>query len=174
MILNITSIVIAVALVVVTFKYMRHTKRLADDTKRMADVMVKDYETRISPLIDIQVRRPSHSSQGFEIPITIWNLGTNPIRAKELVMKWWYKNHPEKGPKEIRKTFEVMLKRNDPVHDAFVFGDGQIKNSEIPESLALNGIHLGSIIAVGIWLEFFDINETVQRSEEKTLDPLSY
>jgi len=170
---NWALVIVTMVLALITFFYMRHTKRMAYETKRMADVMVRDYETRIMPLLDIQVKGPSHSSQGFEIPITISNLGNDPIKVKKLVMKWWYKNHPEKVPQEIPKEFDVWLKRNDPVTALFLLGDGQIKNSEIPESQNLNGVHLGAIVAASFWLEFHD-NKTdkIQSSKEKTRDPL--
>ena len=69
----------------------------------------------------------------------------------------------------------IWLKRNDPGTALFLLGDGQIKNSEIPESQNLNGVHLGAIVAAIFWLEFYD-NKTdmIQSSKVKILDPLCY
>ena len=41
MIVNVASVILTFGLVFVTYLYMRHTKRLADETKRMADIMIK-------------------------------------------------------------------------------------------------------------------------------------
>ena len=97
MILTIASIVIAVALVVVTYLYMRHTKRMADDTKRMADIMAEEFEFRTAPFIVIDQLSCEFPSEAIGVKIfepKITNKGFLPVHIVKIVLEWWYKKSP--------------------------------------------------------------------------------
>ena len=166
-------VILTLGLLIVTYMYMQHTKRLADDTKRMADIMARDYEDKVAPLIEVEVKPASHSTRGFEIPCFVSNLGEYPITAKKLVMEWWYRKRPSKRTRVERALDDKLLKRGEPIPVEMHLTDGVIKNEEIPETLEQQGYHLGTLVAVSIWLEFLDKNDTPRQTPERTLDPLA-
>jgi hypothetical protein len=55
----------------------------------MADVMAQDYETRVSPLVDIRIGSKSHSSEGFAIQTLVSNYGSMPVNLDRLEFDWW-------------------------------------------------------------------------------------
>lgn len=69
----------AVATVVVTVLLAVITGRYARDSKRMADVMAKDFELRIAPLVDIE-RGGTHAVQS----VTGWNAASLPMKVRNL------------------------------------------------------------------------------------------
>ena len=108
MILSIGSIVIAFALVVVTFLYMRHTKRLADDTKRMADIMAQEFELKIAPIIQIE-KRDAHFQGNFgSTNFEIINKGSLPVHIAKIVLEWWHKEFPDKIDKKEVEIDKVL------------------------------------------------------------------
>jgi len=68
-------VLVTTALVVVTWMYVAHTKR-------MADFIVKDYEIKINPLIDISLSQILGDSENFERDIKIHNVGQNRVYLK--------------------------------------------------------------------------------------------
>lgn len=173
-------VILTLGLLIVTYMYMRHTKRLADDTKRMADgtkrmadIMARDYEDKVAPLIDVEVKPASHSARGFRIPCFVSNLGEYPITANKLVMEWWYRKKPSQRRRLERALDDKLLKRGEPIPVEMHLTDGVIKNEEIPETLERQGYNLGILVAASIWLEFLDKNGTPRQTPQRTLDPLA-
>lgn len=68
-------VVITATLVLVTWKYTYHTKR-------MADVMMKDHELKIKPLIEVELEDGIYTEKDFERTIFIKNIGENKIYIK--------------------------------------------------------------------------------------------
>jgi len=159
-----------IVLAIITYCYMRHTKKLADETKKMADIMVKDFEVKVTPLIDMKVRR-LHSTRGFENTITLLNQGFYPIRIHKIVMKWWYESKPT-NPYYKEEPVDGYLYKDNPISKTITIRDDEIKNPEFPESEPLNGAHLGKIVAASILVSFYDVNGRVQQTTPKVLDPL--
>jgi hypothetical protein len=92
---NWALVITTMVLALITFFYMRHTKRLADDTKRMADIMAQEFESKIAPIIQIEKRDGSlqgdFGSRNFEI----MNKGSLPVHIAKIVLEWWYKELPK-------------------------------------------------------------------------------
>ena len=108
MILNIASIIIAVALVVVTYLYMRHTKKLADDTKRMADIMAQEFELKIAPIIQIEKRDASFSGDSGATNFEIINKGSLPVNIVKIVLEWWHRELPDRIDKKEVEIDKVL------------------------------------------------------------------
>lgn len=173
-------VILTLGLLIVTYMYMRHTKRLAndtrrmaDDTKRTADIMAGDYEDKVAPLIDVEIRPASHFGRSFKIPCFISNLGEYPITAKKLVMEWCYRKERSKCRRVEKVLDDKLLKKGDPIPVEMHLEDDVIKNEEIPETLEREGYKLGKLVAASIWLEFLDKNNTPRETPKRTLDPLA-
>ena len=171
MIFGIVNIAVVLGLLIVTYLYMRRTKRLADDTKRMADMMIRDYELKVAPLIDVQFRSTLHSSQGFKIQFTLTNRGFYPVRAEKIILSWWYKKEPINAC-YIEKDLNVYLDKDHPISETIRLRDDELKKPEFPESMRLSGAHLGKIVSAGVSLRFYDMRGRSHRSIEKILDPI--
>lgn len=74
--LNFGLVIVTAILALITFKYVAHTRK-------MADVMMKDYELRIKPLIDFKMEDGVYSEERFRRDITIRNIGFNKIYTKD-------------------------------------------------------------------------------------------
>ena len=168
---NWALVIATMVLALITFFYMRHTKRLADDTKRMADIMVREFELKVVPIIDIQIGSRMHSSQGFGIQVKIFNRGFYPVRTGKILMRWWYKKG-QPSSRVIEKNLNKLLDKDNPITETLQLRDDEVKNPDVPETQNLNGYHLGRIVAASIWLEFDDMTGKVQRTREILLDPL--
>jgi hypothetical protein len=133
MILGIANIVVVVGLVIITYLYMRHTKRLANDTKRMADMMVREFELRIAPFIVIDQLSSARGKNSKQYDPIISNKGSLLVPIKKIVQEWWYKESPGKTYRKetvIDKTlgkgestryqeYVIMLNKGDMVTDDF-------------------------------------------------------
>jgi hypothetical protein len=178
--LGIVNIVVLLALALFTYFYMKHTgklseetRKMAEETRRMADIMTREYEDKVAPLVHLEVNAASHSSSGFRIPCVVSNLGQYPITANELVMEWWYKRVPTKGGSAKQPLGEKLLKKGDSIPASIRLSDDAIKTPEIPETMEHEGFNLGALVAAEIWLEFCDNNQALRQTSARTLDPLA-
>jgi len=69
----------AVATVVLTYGLMRVSLRYTRETRRMADVMARDLEIRVAPLLDFELYEPRvvNGWESAKVPVVIRNLGTH-------------------------------------------------------------------------------------------------
>jgi len=82
---NWALVVLTLGLLIVTIIYAVYTRKLADDTKGMADIMVREFELKVAPIIDIRLGTRSHSREGFQIQCLLSNLGSYPVRPNRLL-----------------------------------------------------------------------------------------
>ena len=111
--LTIVNMVVLLALAAFTYFYMRHTGRLAEetrkmaqDTKRMADMMVQEFELKIAPILQIEKRGGSYDGKYGSQNFDVINKGSSPIRVARVVLEWWY----DKSPDKIHRKEEVIDK----------------------------------------------------------------
>lgn len=84
----------------ITAKYAKQTRRLADDTKRMADVMVQEYERKVRPLMHVEIVRGPYDVDKFELVFKILNLGFSSITTNGLKLRWWFSDQPNDTDKD--------------------------------------------------------------------------
>jgi len=169
MILSIASIIIAAALVLVTFLYMRHTKRLAEDTKRMADIMAQEFELKIAPIIQIE-KRDAHFQGNFgSTNFEIINKGSLPVHIVKIVLEWWHREEPDriyKNEVEIDKVlaggepkkFTIQSNKGDMLKGAF-------EKSKDRSLWELRGLTKGKIYAI-----YKDRNENEYKTRDFLLE----
>ena len=134
MVLASWALVIITAIVaLITFLYMRHTRRLADDTKRMADVIVEESKPQIAPNIQIEKRGGKFQGNCGSRDFEVINKGASPARVSKFVLEWWYKRSPDKiytMPEVIDKVLgggesqplTIPVNKGDMVKDDFQEG----------------------------------------------------
>jgi hypothetical protein len=87
-------IILTLALVLVTYGYMWHTRRLANDTKRMADIMAQEFELRIAPFIGVDELHRNPGTNIREYHPVITNRGFLPIHIMKIILEGWSKESP--------------------------------------------------------------------------------
>jgi hypothetical protein len=109
---NWALVIATIVLAVITFFYMRHTRRLADDTnrmaddtRRMADAVVQESKSQIASNIPIEKRGGSFAGNYGSQDYDLINKGASPVRVSKFVLQWWYKRSPDK----IYTMAEVLI-----------------------------------------------------------------
>ena len=78
-VMQLLTFVVFLGLAVITWRYARHTKR-------MAHIMSKEFEMRFRPFLDVRVGRPHMQDDysGFKIPLEMLLLGELPFRLTKV------------------------------------------------------------------------------------------
>jgi hypothetical protein len=82
-------VIATMVLVLITFFYMRHTKR-------MADIMKQEFELRIAPFIVIDELRPTRGTNVREYHPAITNSGFLPVHIMKIILEGWPKGSPSR------------------------------------------------------------------------------
>jgi len=75
-----------------TYKYMRFTKRMADSMDQQSKIMSREFELKVSPLINIIQQGSTTAPEKGTYPYIIENLGMFPVNLRSVVISIW---HPE-------------------------------------------------------------------------------
>lgn len=155
---NFSLVIVTAGLVLVTWLYVRHTKR-------MADIMAKGFEYRVSPLIKvIQIGRLGLSFK----PIRIENIGFYPVFLEEVELDWWYTENKEKIYSK-REKINQWLTNNEEKDLSLGLDEHDLQKDEYPESKNLNGSQLVNKTSGILYLSCKDVEGRQQRIELKTL-----
>jgi|GEM_PF-6971715 len=173
--LTIVNIVVLLALAAFTYFYMRHTGRLAEetrkmahDTKRMADIMAEEFELRTAPFIvregdQLPCEFPSAAIGPKIFKPKITNIGFRPVHIVKIVLEWWYK----KSPSEIYlkpTNIDYVLRINDPKEFRIPFNKGDMIKDE--ESKNLDFPQLRVLSAGRIYAVYIDKNGNEQKTRD--------
>lgn len=177
---NFALFIATLLLVIVTFLYVLYTRRMADtmvkqaaETKRMADIMTKEFELKVSSIVEAIVNRRQHTVQGFSIGVEVYNRGFYPVFLKEVILDWWYIKDKKIGDSIHSKQINKFLSPKEPITISLDFGDDQLQKEEFRESKELNSSQLGRITAGIIYAVYKDdFRNSPQRSIEVSLEHL--
>ena len=125
---NWALVIATMVLALITFFYMRQTKKQANQTERMADIMVKEFDLRIAPFIVIDQLSITQGTTVREYHPVISNKGFFPVHIIKIILEGWLKESPlENFRKEIK--IDKTLGRNDSTK----YGDIviQLRKSEL-------------------------------------------
>jgi hypothetical protein len=89
-----------------TWKYMKSTKKMADSMDIQANIMQREFEIRISPLINIIQQHSETGTDKGTYQYIIENLGAMPVKLFKAHISIW---HPENSSLE----FPTIPKRYD-------------------------------------------------------------
>jgi len=99
-------VLFSITLAGITLGYAKHTKR-------MADVMVKEYEAKIAPLVDGPFYSWMHGPEEAKCLLKLGNIGQTPFMVKDCEITSWHKDTPDhRNTKlfEIDKVLEAGTK----------------------------------------------------------------
>lgn len=94
---NFLLVAVTLVLVIVTISY-------AKSTKRMSDIMTADYEYRVTPFLEIEIRGASSIEAGKVYDIALTNRGALAFKVTEISLMW--KFHDSEKFEEIKSNFD--------------------------------------------------------------------
>ena len=97
-------VLLTAGLILLSFTLAAITGWYAWSTKRMADVMVKDYESKISPMLEGPEVSWMHTVGEAKALIKLGNLGQTPVVVKSCEITTWHKEIPAD---KNSKTFDI-------------------------------------------------------------------
>lgn len=106
------------SLVVVTYFHMRHGKRLADSVESVTHVMIREFEIRISPLVDVQMGTLTGAGRFPNTVLTasviVRNIGSRPCYVKNAKFVCSLRGQPEQHVEQVIKSLssETLLPPN--------------------------------------------------------------
>ena len=156
----ITNSILVLALVIVTYFYMRHTKR-------MADIMVMEYELKVSPFIEIEL---TYKSRG-ELDFTLFNRGTIPVDIDKVVFEWWFRGKKDKTWTIDLKIDEALTKEK-PILKPLSYSINNMVKDEFPESKQMSPEQLYHSIEGKIYAFFWNIKKEIHRTREVKIPSL--
>jgi hypothetical protein len=162
--ISIINMVAIVVLVLVTYKYMQHTKK-------MADIMAQEFELRIAPFIVIDQLPSTRGTNVREYHPTIANKGFLTVHIMKIILEGW----PEGTPSKIfRKEVKIdkFLGRNESI--PFVI---QLRKNDVPIGTPeeIKGSDFNQFLDSSqgkIYFTYVDRDEKEQRTRDHYLERL--
>jgi len=108
-VIAVLTFVVFVGLAVITFCY-------AKATKRMADIMSKEFELKSKPFVDFRVGLPFMPSDysGFEIPIEASLLGEFPLTLSKIELEVELGTEDKREMRRLSLRVDKVLSKNEP------------------------------------------------------------
>jgi hypothetical protein len=156
--INIINMVAIVVLVVVTYKYMQHTKR-------MANIMAREFELRIAPFIIIELSTSGGKSSKHFQPV-ICNKGSLPVLIKRIVLEWWYKDSPANNYRKETKIDKVLGKGESTNSGDYVIKltKEDMERDDYKESQNLDFIQLLTLAKGKLYCIYADVDGKEQKT----------
>jgi len=156
-------------LVIVTFLYVLYTKKMAkmmvkqaDETKRMADIMFREYELKKSPsFIEIEPREPSEG----QVILKLSNRGDNPVTVETVNLEWWFREKPDKTwvLKNRNNTMKGKnLSKYRPIDIPFIYDIEGLRKEEYPKSKEMSKEELRSSVTGRFCFYYLDFEGSRQ------------
>ena len=95
LIINVSLVLVTVGLVIVTLVYTLATRRMAREMKTQSDMMQKEFEIRIAPLVEIKFTHLLTSVINPVWTVTATNKGFYPVKFEYIYIRFWHREKPD-------------------------------------------------------------------------------
>lgn len=109
LIINICLTLGSSGLLVVTLLYTLATRRMAREMKSQSEIMQREFEIRIAPLVELKIRKQLVNVLNPISTVTVNNKGFYPVKLEYIFFRLWYREKPdaaEPGLLQIHKWLE--------------------------------------------------------------------
>lgn len=128
----------------ITNKYMKATKK-------MADVMQREFELRVAPFIEPEIYVHKDALDPM-VSITIKNMGSYPVYFSHIFFRWWHREKPADISKNEIQHVEKWLEKEGGCEKRNVrFSFSLLEGFSTPEDVKKNGM-------ATLTLHFLDIS----------------
>lgn len=122
-IITVLTFIVFVGLALITRNYAR-------DTKRMADIMSKEFELRYRPFVDLRIGLPFvlDDYSGFKIPLEVILLGEFPFTLTRLVLEIELGMNETRELLKLESMVDKIISKNESTYKSCVgpFADQRI------------------------------------------------
>jgi len=124
-------VVLTAGLLIITLIYVRHTKTQAEEVRKMADVLERDYIARNTPVVDFEVTWGSSFDQ-IDVKLQISNYGQVAATLNSVEFSGPYRDDPNNG---CRLTYpaERLLPPSETTVHAFRIHRHELLPSDDPK-----------------------------------------
>jgi len=154
---NVFLVVATFMLVIVTFRYMIHTEKMARKMGEQVDVQKREFDLKIRPVPNIRAELVSTTGTTFKIRFRIFNGGLSPFYLELIVLKFCHSEMPEKMTADCRQVNRYIFPQTE--HDSGEL-EFDYKNDPIPGFRGLTSLK-GAYIRYHI--NVFDLEKKSQR-----------
>ena len=159
---NFALFIATLLLVIVTLLYVIHTKK-------MAEIMVKEYDLKISPIIELKLERIIRS----EIDVKLFNRGMIPVNLEKVIFKWWYKHKKDRTwTKEGNVGQDKSLIKEEPKEFYMRYFPDDFKKDEFPDSKNMSDDDLFGSIEGEIYACHKNIKDEMQTTRPVKIERL--
>jgi hypothetical protein len=123
----------------------------ADETMKMADIMFREYELKITPFVELRLG----ISKPRRIGVQLINHGSVPVMVEEVVFEWWFWSRLEKTYL-IEKELNKILSKDEPISSEIEFSDLDLVKDEYPDSRNKAGKELSDLITGKVYAYFLN------------------
>jgi hypothetical protein len=141
----------------------------AEETSKMAEIMVKEYELKISPIIELKLERITPC----EIDVRLFNRGMIPVNLEKIIFKWWYKHKEDKTwTKELNVDKDKSLIKEEPKEFNMRYFPDDFKKDEFPDSKNMSDGDLFGSIEGEIYACYKNIKDEMQTTRPVKIERL--
>ncbi len=109
---NLLLFFVTLIYVIITFKYMIATRRMANTLKEESEIMKKEFNIKMRPLVKISVSVYKYGGYVGTIKIRILNYGFFPIILDRFIYSYWPIENPRDRVNEV-KEYSLPIKVDD-------------------------------------------------------------
>jgi hypothetical protein len=92
----------------ITHGYMKATRRMANSMEVQSRIMQREFELRVSPLLDIHSGISSTSHESGEYRYELFNQGDYPVYLNKIEIVFWHKTNQEINIPSILKNYNFL------------------------------------------------------------------
>lgn len=108
--ISISLVLVTIGLVIVTLVYTLATRKMAKEMKHQSEMMQKEFEIRIAPLIEPKYYQITTNVLNPLWVVTVHNKGFYPVKFENINIRWWHREKPDTAETELRQINKWMEK----------------------------------------------------------------
>jgi len=114
-------------LAAITFAYMLFTRKMAKSMAAQSEIMTREFELRIAPLLDLSWHKRIHSLKPY-VEITVKNVGYYPIYFSHVSYKYWERQDPNNNSISANHDVEKWIEKGKSCKERITFDFTALKN----------------------------------------------
>ena len=136
------TIILAIAtgvLALITYGYMKATKKMAESMRIQSKIMQREFELKIAPIFEPKISVGSTQGLKSEIKVRLDNFGSYPIIFERVFYKLWHKDFPHDRINDVRQYYKQIEKGN-TFEDTIQVDFSKVKGFGNLQNIGKNGL----------------------------------
>ncbi len=141
-----------VALAIITYFYMKHTRNIARVMQKQTEFLQREFELKISPLATTKVEILGSSDSSFSMRVRVINHGAYPLYFDTLELLFKHEDQPEKKHFKCIAVDDYIKPEGE-----FISPDYEFDYKNFPEFEGIKNVQHKAIL--GVLFNFLDVNK---------------